>query len=151
MPIMFFPAISAPDPVDWISYVPVVFRRVVPSNKGIVEQNPPSFWWSGYQSINKNTSFTVSLWANVTSIDNVTPQWTFTTKLNYLNIPFTLPLGTNYLWQVTRVNVSAGTSIPSALLINRTVYSCSLRGSNDCHRRYEEYGSSANFLEGHGT
>ncbi len=111
--LIFISAISAPDPTDWISSVPALYRRVVPSHQSIVEQNPPSFWWSGYQSIGPSINFTVSLWANATSTD-ANPQWTFTTSVNYLNIPFTLPVGTQYLWQVTRVTVSSGTSVPSA-------------------------------------
>jgi hypothetical protein len=95
--------------------VPAINRRIVPSHESIVEQNPPSFWWSGYRSISPSINFTLSLWANVSSIDDrVKPQWTFTTSLNYLNIPFTLPVATKYLWQVTRVNVSSGMSSPSA-------------------------------------
>jgi hypothetical protein len=97
-----------------MSSVPALNRRIVPSHDSTVEQNPPSLWWSGYRILNPSINFTVSLWANVSSIDGVAPQWTFTTKVNYLNIPFTLPVATAYLWQVTRVNISSGTSIPSA-------------------------------------
>ncbi len=47
--------------------------------------------------------------------DGVSPTYTFSTRFNYLNIPFTLTKSTKYLWHVTRVNTTSGSTIQSAV------------------------------------
>ncbi|ORY39730.1 hypothetical protein BCR33DRAFT_719934 [Rhizoclosmatium globosum] len=79
--------------------------KIVPSDGAKLDSNPPSFWWSGFDSAPKTYKLEVS---------SPTQTWTFTDLTNnYFTLPFELPTNTTYSWRVTKYK--PGSSATSAI------------------------------------